>query len=250
LVGSRSCRYMSPTVADIERVVRQVLAEMAAAPADSASSATIETPMPSAPSEPKAPADALVLTDRVVTLAQLEGRTAAMRRLIVPQGAVVTPAVRDELRRRRMTLEYGNGRRQTSDVRCRLAVWNVSKRYDPAPLMAAVEREGIPAHLETSTCLIATTDALAPEVRRGDTVGLILTRAPAVALCLANRHAGVRAVIGLDAPQVAADLAAVGGNVLAVDWAACTLFQIKQMIAELCSGAPRACPDELKQRLT
>ncbi len=247
---------MSPTAVDIERVVREVLAEMAAAPTASTPDpaprpdATTATPTPAAAEEHDTPADALVLTSRVVTLEQLKGRTSATRRLIVPQGAVVTPAVRDELRRRRMALEYGDGPRKVSDNAVRLAVWNVSKRYDPSPLMAMIEREGIPAHLETATCLVATTDALAADIQRGDTVGLILTRAPAVALCLANRHAGVRATIGLDAPQVAADLAAVGGNVLAADWAACTLFQLKQMISELCSGAPRACPDELKQRLT
>ncbi len=244
---------MSQMAVDIERIVRAVLADFGAAPAvalrDDAAEAPACPPAPPAARKPSAPADALVLTDRVVTLAQLDGRAPTVRRLVVPEGAVVTPAVRDELRRRRMALEYGSAAEPAPQSPCNVAVWNVSKRYDPSPLMAMFRREGVAADLQSSECLIATTGALATGIRRGDTVGLILTRQPAVALCLANRHPGVRAVLGLDAPQVAADLAAVGGNLLAVDWAARSLFQIKQMASELCRGAPRACPDALKERL-
>ncbi len=240
---------MSQTAVDIERIVREVLTEMVAAPAAAARTDAVEASAPAAAESPTALADAVVVTDRVVTLEQLGRRMPAMRRLVAPEGAVVTPAVRDELRRRGMTLEYGGAAAPASAGTCKLAVWNVSKRYDPSPLMTMLRREGVPVELETATCLIATTDALAAEVRQGDTVGLILTREPAVALCLANRHVGVRAAIGLDAPQAAADLAATGGNVLAVDWSRRTLYQIKQMTSELCRGAPRGCPEELKQRL-
>lgn len=248
---------MSQTAVDIERMVREVLAEMAAAPTAAARTDAAEAPAPAVTESFTAPVDAFVLTARVVTMEQLGRRPPAMRRLVVPEGAVVTPAVRDELRRRGMTLEYGGAAvpasggvaAPASAGTCRLAVWNVSKRYDPSPLITMLRREGIPVELETATCLVATTDALAAGVRRGDTVGLILTREPAVALCLANRHVGVRAAIGLDAPQAAADLAALGGNVLVIDWSRRTLFQIKQMTSELCRGAPRDCPEELKQRL-
>ncbi|MDZ7620552.1 MAG: hypothetical protein U1E05_26410 [Patescibacteria group bacterium] len=258
---------MSQTAMDIERVVREVLAEMAAAPTGLAQTGAAQAPAPVATPAPvaaptvspkaqssavataKPSADTLVLTDRLVTLAQLVGRTPATRRVLVPEGAVVTPAVRDELRRRGMTLEFGGAVLQSPADGCRLAVWNVSKRYDAAPLVTTLRREGVAVQLESATCLIATTDALAAVVRGGNTVGLILTRQPAVAQCLANRHAGMRAAIGLDGPQSAADLTALGGNVLVVDWAARTLFPIKQMVSELCRGAPRGCPEELKRRL-
>ncbi len=240
---------MSRTKVDIERIIREVLTDLGAAPASVEQNNAAEALPPAAGTRPDVPDDVLVLTERVVTLAHLDGKTRAVRRLLVPEGAVVTPAVRDELRRRGVTLEYESAAKRASDAACRLAVWNVAKRYDPSPLMTVLRREGVPADLESSTCLIATTDALAGTIRHGNTVGLILTREPAVALCLANRHAGVRAVIGLDAPQVAADLAAVGGNVLVVDWTSRTLFQIKQMTSELCRGAPRACPEDLKERL-
>jgi hypothetical protein len=44
----------------------------------------------------------LVLKDRVVTLRLLEGRLAGISRLVVPPRAVVTPAVKDELKARKI----------------------------------------------------------------------------------------------------------------------------------------------------
>ncbi|MGE3777471.1 MAG: hypothetical protein AB7F89_09825 [Pirellulaceae bacterium] len=46
------------------------------------------------------PAQELVLADRLVTLATVQGRLNGVRSLVVPGRAVVTPAVRDELRAR------------------------------------------------------------------------------------------------------------------------------------------------------
>ena len=46
------------------------------------------------------------LTERLVTMATLEGRLANARRLIVAKKAVVTPLVKDELRKRKISLEY------------------------------------------------------------------------------------------------------------------------------------------------
>jgi hypothetical protein len=48
------------------------------------------------------------LTERLVTMATLDGRLANMKRLTVAKKAVVTPLVKDELRKRKITLEYEN----------------------------------------------------------------------------------------------------------------------------------------------
>ena len=55
--------------------------------------------------EASKPATDLVLNDRLVTLAQIEGRLAGIKRLIVVANAVVTPALVDEIRGRKITLE-------------------------------------------------------------------------------------------------------------------------------------------------
>jgi len=48
------------------------------------------------------------LTERLVTMATLDGRLANMKRLIVVKKAVVTPLVKDELRNRKISLEYAD----------------------------------------------------------------------------------------------------------------------------------------------
>jgi hypothetical protein len=46
------------------------------------------------------------LSERLVTMATLDGRLGNMKRLIVAKKAVVTPLVKDELRKRKIELEY------------------------------------------------------------------------------------------------------------------------------------------------
>ncbi|MGI8982792.1 MAG: hypothetical protein ACR2FY_26450 [Pirellulaceae bacterium] len=48
------------------------------------------------------------LTERLVTMATLEGRLANVKRLIVGKKSLVTPLVKDELRSRKITLEYAD----------------------------------------------------------------------------------------------------------------------------------------------
>ena len=46
------------------------------------------------------------LTERLVTMSTLDGRLANVKRLIVGKKALVTPLVKDELKKRKITLEY------------------------------------------------------------------------------------------------------------------------------------------------
>lgn len=46
----------------------------------------------------------LVLTERVITMRTIDGRLAGVQRLLVPPKSVVTPAVRDELRKHKIEL--------------------------------------------------------------------------------------------------------------------------------------------------
>ena len=47
----------------------------------------------------------LVLTDKLVTLRTLDGRLTGVKKVVVPQRAIVTHAVRDELNQRGITLQ-------------------------------------------------------------------------------------------------------------------------------------------------
>ena len=210
---------------DIDRVVREVLAELDFAP-------------------PGDTGGELVVSARVVTLSQLEGRLENIRRLVVPPRAVITPAVRDELIRRKVTVAYAPPDATGAVVPIRAVLVVTGKRFDTTPLPGALNSEGIEVQEHRCDCLIAATDRLAGEITRPDTLGVLLTRHVAAGLCLANRLRGVRAVSGID------DAASVGANLLVLDPAAVSMYQLRQIVSSFCRAGVRQCPDIFKERLT
>lgn len=228
---------------DIDRVVREVLAELGAGPAEGAPGGTGSF-------SGSADGGELILSARVVTLSEVEGRLESVRRLVVPPQAVITPAVRDELMRKNVSLAYASPAASRATAPVRLVLVAAGSPVDPAPLVGALSNEGIEIQEHRSDCLIAATDQLAGEIARPDTLGLLLTRHTAAGLCLANRLRGVRAVLGTDPRAAAAAAAAVGANLLVVDPAAVSLFQLKQIVTEFCRAGTRPCPEVLQRRLS
>ena len=101
-------------------------------------------------------------------------------------------------------------------------------------MVQSLAQEGIDVQTETSDCVIAATDKLAAAVAAGQALGLLWTRHTAAGLCLANRHAGVRAVLATSVSATAAAVAAVGANVLIVDPAVGTAYEKKQILRDFC----------------
>jgi hypothetical protein len=239
---------MSPSTIDIELVVREVLAQLQAAP--EASCAKPQAAVAPAPNEQKSSEQPFTLTvaARVVTMNDIAGRLDSIRRVVVSREAIVTPAVRDELLRRGIALDCvksPNGVPAT----IRLSLMTARIEFDPTTLLAALGREGFQLTQASSDCLIAASDQLAAEIGQGDVLGVLLTRYAPAGLCLANRLAGVRAIGGIDVPAVAAASAAVGANLLVVDPRAGTFFQLKQAITEFARGGVRPCPEVFRKRL-
>jgi len=236
---------MSDLAETIERVVRDVLARMGYAVAN-------PSPLPAPEAKTAAPVaaseDGLMLNRRVVTLADLPERVEGVRRLVVPCGAVVTPAVRDLLQEHRIALVFGQSSQATGrTVRAVLAV--AASRYDSEPLENALRREGYDVEPRRHDCLIRAIDQVADEVQSGATMAILMTDHPAPAICLANRREGVRAVLGARADRVAAETESVGANVLVVDPTAAGFLVIKQMALQFLRVGPRPCPEVFQKRL-
>lgn len=253
---------MAPSALDIEQIVRDVMRELelrtakevaapskpAAPPAATATPAPAPSPASSskkheaADSEPKP----LVIDASVVTMAVLSGRLDGVRQVVVPAGAVVTPAVYDELYRRNATLTFATTESATGAVRLVLVV--AGKHFDPSALVAAL-RPALTVETHATDCLMAASDLMAAEVARPNTLGVLVTRHTSSALCLANRLSGVRAVWTPDASHVASAAAAVGANVLVLDPRSGGHFGLKRQITEFCRGGVKACPDVFRNRL-
>jgi len=237
---------MSQAQPDIDRLVREVLAQLGAG-ATGGLPASAQDDVSAATASAAGDGD-FVLTCRVVTMSEVAGRLASMRRLVVPAQAVVTPAVRDELRRRDISLIYAPAALAAGSAG-RLCLGSVGGRFDPAPLVAALAGQGVDVRASASNCLLAAVDRLAAEVVQPGTLGLLVTEHIAAALCLANRHRGVRAVSGADAAAIAATVAAVGANLLVLDPAVGSQYQLRQIITEFCRGGTRPCPEVFQERL-
>lgn len=259
---------MSDVEAQIERIVRQVLAEMGLphAPASAGQAAPQACGLPTAsPSSPASPQGAAaepparpsqsrtagdwVVRQRVVTLAALPERWDGVRRIVVPPGAVVTPAVQDELQRRGVLLAHQPAMPAPPAAQCQLRLVSASRTHDPAPLARVLAGDGYAVDWVRLECLITATDRLAADLAAGLPAGILLSRHPAAALCLANRHPGVRAILGTSVEGVAADAEAVGANVLVLDPRRHSLFVQGQMARALLRDAPRPCPEVFRSRL-
>lgn len=259
---------------DIDELVRQVLVQLGLAPQAPPAATAIPpgangSPAPGASNSPAAgevrsPADkplatpvapareSIVVASRVVTLAELGDRLTGARQVVVPAKAIVTPAVRDELQRRKIVLVRASDASKATTPAAngvRLLAIVAGSAIEPAVLAAALGGEGIVAETEVSDCLIAATDRMAGEIGQGNTLGLLLTTWSAAALCLANRHSGVRAILGTDAQTVAAATASVGANLLVLDPTVLGIFALRQIVGRFYREPRHECPEVFAKRL-
>jgi hypothetical protein len=235
---------MTQTPLDIERVVREVLAELKRAPATATQEPTAAAQIA------KQVGGELVLSTRLVTMEEIGDRLGGIRRVVVGPQAVVTPAVRDALRQRNIALSRALPVKNTSAALLRLVVVAARSKFDPKLLANTLQSEGLAVQCHKTDCILAATDQLAGELAKGDALGLLLTPHTAAALCLANRLAGVRAVLGSNANSVGADLSAVGANLLVADPQSVSLFKLARMAGDFYRGGVRPCPEIFRKRLT
>jgi hypothetical protein len=242
---------MAESKIDIERVVREVLARLEAeggaqSPASDAARSTVPR---LGSTDPGSQEGALVLSGRVVTMADVEGRLEGVEKLVVAPQAVLTPSVRDELYRRSVKLVYGRLQAPEKPVNVRLVIAVLGSQFEPGSLVADLQDKTVSVELRRHDCLVAATDEAASEVVKPDTLSVVVSSDPAMALCLANRHRSVRAVWGVDPGRLAIDLESVGANMLVVDPQSVGPFPMKQMVTRFCTRGTFECPQALRKQL-
>jgi hypothetical protein len=223
----------------IDRIVREVLKQLNEQPKGSATAEKIE---PKTETKPATATAELALTGRLVTLADLDGRLQGVKQLVVPRGAILTPAVRDRLRDARIAVSYRVGQMKNATQRAGLVVGVAETKGDPAGLIAALGREGTLIEQLARSGLASVIEESGEEVRKGGKLGLLITGAVDLALCLANRRAGVRAVRGAEPESVRRAVESFGANLLVLDLAGKSLFQSLRIVREFASPGPRMCP--------
>lgn len=224
----------------IERIVREVIARLR----ESDATTEAEQVRPTAGDS----ANDVVIPQRVVTLETLKNKLNGAKRVVVPTGAVITPAVRDELRERNVAIVFtGPDAAVTTAIPSGgLLVAAVATEFDPLAVV-----RGVVPNVErmTGSEMIAVVAAMSKAVGERKQLGLLVTGSTAPALCWANRHRGIRAVLGTSVTDVAEACESVGANLLIVNPKKHSLFEMRAMVREFTRIGNRVCPEPLKSIL-
>jgi len=204
-----------PSQEDIDRIVSEVMRRLAAG-----QGALVEARTLGAHAR-------LRISDGVVSLSAVEGRLDHVRQLVVSHRSVVTPAVRDVLRKRDIELVRDDASVSLpGDLAPRLVVANMCSA-NVEHLLAGIPSE---VRLLSRSSLSETISTMATELGHDETLGLVVTDAPEAAVCLANRNANVRAMYGLHEAGVKRAVSTIAANVLIVAALEKSVFETRSLL--------------------
>jgi hypothetical protein len=225
---------------DIERIVREVLQRLR-----TAATSPSEPPARSAATS-KGPVVSLTLSDRVITLSAIEGRLDGVRQLAVRRQAIVTPAVRDELKRRGVAMVRQDERAASlAQVKLLAALHGLGDSARGVRATVSQTTAGVEwLECQATTSLAGTVHELTGHIERRQTPGLLLTTQPLVAAVMANRNPAIRAAAVGDVTMLEEAIDALGANLVTVDPVRVSPFALKTIVQRLAAATP-VCPTEL-----
>ena len=197
---------------EIERLVREVLAQLAPTPAPREVSTT-----------------ELWLDQTVVAVRDLEDRLQQVKQLVVPEKAIVTPAARDLLRERGVNVRRAAKASNPSSPAATLLLGVAETRYEPTEVMGSLRRRGVQVEQIARTGLKTVVAELADAATKGGRRTWLLTEATHQATCLANRTSGVWAATAQHRGELADARKAIALNYLITNPAKSTAFQLAQL---------------------
>jgi hypothetical protein len=228
----------------IDAIVREVVARVAAQRAVSKPSVERQSVGDSA-------AGQLVLAPALISLATLADRLSGVERLVVGTKTVITPAARDLLRQHKITISRSADAQALGGAGSKpaLAVAIADTAFDAAALLRMVAPVAGEIERLAKTGLTNSIQEISETVTKDGRLGLLLCGRPDVACCLANRRPGVRAAVVRDRDEVAAAIANLGVNLLVVDPARRSLFQLGQIVKPFLVAGSAKCPPALAAQL-
>lgn len=235
---------MKPHI-DISELVQRILSDLQRPEIEKTCASVVKE-------ETKIDSSELHLESKVVTLTEIEGRLESVRKLLVPNRAVVTPAVKDELRKRGITLHF-HAKHETPtetktaiekrDTRIWVALHAISN--EPKAVLEMLRKNHAVAP-QTFDCIVHTVEAAVTEIVSPCVSGVIMTGAPAVGLCLANRHETLRAVFAWDVQRLKIDLKQLGPNLLILDPETSGVYKTQEFLKTFLANDSRNAPKFLQ----
>lgn len=238
---------------ELEAIVREVLRRLQPSDGERAGGEPARCgaggTQPPAPAASPAPRQGqLRLEQRTITLGLVQGRLKGIHEVLVPAGAVVTPSVRDELRKRQIRLQIQDAAASAGPPPAGLVLGVAGPATVAEAALAVVQAESAAAQRIDGPCVVEVVRQVTQIVAGDDQLGLVLTNAPAVALCLANRQSRIRAAWGVNTASVRQSARMLGANLLVVDPSQHGLYELRGMVRAFVAG-PHACPAAYRQAL-
>jgi len=150
----------------------------------------------------------LVLSERLITLETLRNRLKGIASVQVTPRAIVTPAVRDELKDRGVSLVIADDAPTASPL-SKLAVLACGEPSDLSAWKALVSIQQETDHHRAVTRVANLT--------RQSGLAVLLCKDAAAAACLANRNSGIRALAAPATSGLESAMRAIGANLVIVD---------------------------------
>ncbi len=227
---------------DVDAVVREVLRRL-----HSNRPVTSVAKVPSAGADPRpVESHSLRLSQPVVTLADIGDRLHSAQWLIVPSGAVVTPAVRDVLREKNIALRHADAETIDADhAIASLVVATAATAFRASGLVQTLGTGGTKIEAIEATELSDAVPRLLAAVGEHDRLGVLITDQGALAACMANRDGRARAAVVRSPEDVTQVVESLGANVLIVEPQTSGMYALRSMVARFIRTTSRLCPPEL-----
>ncbi len=211
----------------------------------------------------KSAADGAVLSwpRKVLSADDLRRHLTSQREIALLPRAIITPLAADELRARGIRIRWEEAKPQSSTPGGRLGYAQEKPDAAVEAAIRALERDGIDlvAFEIAAAVPVAWARAVAELVARTDGLGgIAFCGDPALACCIANKLAGVRAAAVTSPAHAERARRTIAANLLAIESPGRTFFEVRQIVRAIVGGqascakasyAKASCPAELSRAL-
>ena len=186
--------------------------------------------------------DSLVLHNPVITLETITEANQSLtdvNTVVVHQRAVVTPAVMDELRERKVQMIRQQNLAATKSTPASLVFTTYETDWNLAEWMSSAGKVFARSETLPNDCIEEISSELKLALASGKNLGVIVTSQSAKASCVANRLNGVRAAVGFDRESTIEAMGSLNPNVLIVDPRGKNAFQLRNLLELFLQRASR-----------
>lgn len=191
------------------------------------------------------------MSRQVITAILLEDLLREGSEIRLPEGALITPAARDWIKEHPVPITWEPDR---TSGKGKLAAVMDPSLHELRMIRTILDRQGVLADvIEPAggrSGLPAAVRRLCGRVVRHEVArGVVFVMDGCMPVCIANKHVNIRAALGVSVPVVEEACRSLGINVLVLEYATLTTYQMKQMIERFMAG-PTSPPPETSATLS